>query len=102
MALALVVRCVALAAAPRAGCHSRLTPCPRCQGARQGFALAFTGALSVLPTLDTKAAIEMLHKYSEPVSGSLKVSVGVSAAQEVAALTRRTAADRAPRRGKST
>ncbi len=45
----------------------------RRQGARQGFALAFAGALSVLPSVSTKAAMDILQSYSEPVTGSAKV-----------------------------
>jgi hypothetical protein len=43
------------------------------QGARQGFALAFSGALLVLPCVSASAALEILHTYSEPITGSLKV-----------------------------
>ena len=44
-----------------------------CQGARQGFALAFTGAIAALPCLSAKVALDTLHTHSEPVTGSAKV-----------------------------
>ena len=43
------------------------------QGARQGFALAFAGAVVALPCLSAKTALDTLHTHSEPVTGSAKV-----------------------------
>ena len=48
-----------------------------CQGARQGFALAFTGAVAALPCLSAKAALDTLHTHSEPITGSAKVRPAV-------------------------
>jgi hypothetical protein len=65
--------CLRDAQRPRLTCalHARLA----LQGARQGFALAFAGALSVLPCVSTKAAMDILQSYSEPVTGSAKVRI---------------------------
>jgi len=42
------------------------------QGARQGFALALTGALTVLPSVSGEQAVTILLENSEPVTGSSK------------------------------
>jgi hypothetical protein len=51
------------------------------QGARQGFALAFAGALAVLPCVSTKAAMDILQSYSEPITGSAKVGAAGTACE---------------------
>ena len=43
------------------------------QGARQGFALALTGALAAIGDVGVDSALEALRSHSQEITGSAKV-----------------------------